>query len=73
MQQLKRELGLGGAIMMGLGSMIGIGVFVSIGIASGVAGPGSRARRRVSRFAAMVRDNRTSMAVRSVAISCSTG
>ncbi|MGK6319005.1 APC family permease [Sphingomonas sp. DT-204] len=37
--RLKRELGLGGAIMMGLGSMVGTGVFVSIGIAAGVAGP----------------------------------
>lgn len=37
--QLSRDLGLGGAIMMGLGSMIGTGVFVSIGIAAGVAGP----------------------------------
>lgn len=38
-QNLRRELGLGGAIMMGLGSMVGTGVFVSIGIAAGVAGP----------------------------------
>ena len=38
-RQLKRELGLGGATMMGLGSMVGTGVFVSIGIATGVAGP----------------------------------
>ena len=38
-QQLKRELGIGGATMMGLGSMVGTGVFVSIGIAAGVAGP----------------------------------
>ena len=37
--RLKRELGIGGATMMGLGSMIGTGVFVSIGIAAGVAGP----------------------------------
>ncbi|MBM0169505.1 APC family permease [Altererythrobacter sp. C41] len=36
--RLRRELGLGGATMMGLGSMIGTGVFVSIGIAAGVAG-----------------------------------
>lgn len=39
MQQLKRELGIGGATMMGLGSMVGTGVFVSIGIAAGIAGP----------------------------------
>lgn len=37
--QLRRELGVFGAIMMGLGSIIGTGVFVSIGIATGVAGP----------------------------------
>ncbi|MBI3962975.1 MAG: amino acid permease [Deinococcus sp.] len=38
-QVLKRELGLFGATMMGMGSILGTGVFVSIGIASGVAGP----------------------------------
>ncbi|MEX2559616.1 MAG: APC family permease [Pirellulales bacterium] len=37
--QLKREVGLFGATMMGLGSIIGTGVFVSIGIAAGAAGP----------------------------------
>ena len=37
--QLARELGLGGATMLGLGSMVGTGVFVSIGIAAGVTGP----------------------------------
>lgn len=37
--RLRRELGIGGATMMGLGSMVGTGVFVSIGIAAGVAGP----------------------------------
>lgn len=36
---LKRELGLFGAAMMGLGSIIGTGVFVSIGIAAGASGP----------------------------------
>jgi APA family basic amino acid/polyamine antiporter len=36
---LKRELGLFGTTMMGLGSIIGTGVFVSIGIAAGIAGP----------------------------------
>lgn len=39
MRRRCRELGLGGATMMGLGSMLGTGVFVSIGIAAGVAGP----------------------------------
>lgn len=37
--QLRRELGVTGAVLMGLGSIIGTGVFVSIGIAAGVAGP----------------------------------
>ncbi len=37
--QLKRQLGLFGAVMMGLGSIIGTGVFVSIGISAGLAGP----------------------------------
>jgi APA family basic amino acid/polyamine antiporter len=36
---LSRELGLLGAIMMGLGAMLGTGVFVGIGIAAGIAGP----------------------------------
>ncbi|MEZ6127199.1 MAG: APC family permease [Planctomycetaceae bacterium] len=36
---LKREVGLFGAVMMGLGSIIGTGVFVSIGVAAGVIGP----------------------------------
>jgi APA family basic amino acid/polyamine antiporter len=33
---LKRELGLFGAVMMGLGSIVGTGVFVSIGVAAGL-------------------------------------
>lgn len=37
-QQLQRELGVFGAVMMGLGSIVGTGIFVSIGIAAGVAG-----------------------------------
>jgi basic amino acid/polyamine antiporter, APA family len=37
--QLKRELGLWGATLMGLGSIIGTGVFVSIGIGANLAGP----------------------------------
>ncbi|MBW3540528.1 MAG: APC family permease [Planctomycetes bacterium] len=36
---LKREVGLAGAVFMGLGSIVGTGVFVSLGIAAGVAGP----------------------------------
>jgi len=36
---LRRELGVGGAVMLGLGSILGTGVFVSIGVAAGVAGP----------------------------------
>jgi APA family basic amino acid/polyamine antiporter len=39
MGSLKREIGLAGATMMGLGSMVGTGVFVSIGVAAGAAGP----------------------------------
>jgi APA family basic amino acid/polyamine antiporter len=39
MGTLRREIGLAGATLMGLGSMVGTGVFVSIGIAAGVAGP----------------------------------
>jgi APA family basic amino acid/polyamine antiporter len=37
-ETLRRELGLGSAVMLGLGAMVGTGVFVSIGIAAGVAG-----------------------------------
>jgi APA family basic amino acid/polyamine antiporter len=37
--RLKRELGVFGAVAMGLGSIIGTGVFVSIGVAAGAAGP----------------------------------
>lgn len=36
--RLRRDVGLGGAVLLGLGSMVGTGVFVSIGIAAGVAG-----------------------------------
>ncbi|MBE9191232.1 amino acid permease [Gloeocapsopsis crepidinum LEGE 06123] len=36
---LKRELGVVGAVALGLGSIVGAGVFVSTGIAAGVAGP----------------------------------
>jgi APA family basic amino acid/polyamine antiporter len=36
---LHRELGVGGATLMGLGSILGTGVFVSIGIAAGITGP----------------------------------
>ena len=35
---LRREVGVGGAVMLGLGSIIGTGVFVSLGIAAGVTG-----------------------------------
>ncbi len=37
--QLPRVVGLGGAILLGLGSIIGTGVFVTLGIAAGLAGP----------------------------------
>jgi basic amino acid/polyamine antiporter, APA family len=36
---LQRQIGLGGAVAVGLGSIIGTGVFVSIGVAAGAAGP----------------------------------
>jgi basic amino acid/polyamine antiporter, APA family len=36
---LQRQIGLGGAIAVGLGSIIGTGVFVSIGVAADAAGP----------------------------------
>jgi APA family basic amino acid/polyamine antiporter len=38
-QSLKRQVGIFGATMMGLGSIIGTGIFVSIGIATEAAGP----------------------------------
>jgi APA family basic amino acid/polyamine antiporter len=37
--ELIREIGVWGAVLLGLGSMVGTGVFVSVGIAAGVAGP----------------------------------
>lgn len=37
--KLTREIGVAGAVLLGLGSMVGTGVFVSVGIAAGVAGP----------------------------------
>jgi APA family basic amino acid/polyamine antiporter len=36
---LRREVGIFGTTMMGLGAMVGTGIFVSIGIAAGSAGP----------------------------------
>lgn len=36
---MRREVGLFGAVMMGLGSIVGTGVFVSLGVAAGVTGP----------------------------------
>ena len=38
-RRLRRELGVFGAVMLGLGSIVGTGVFVSLGVAAGVAGP----------------------------------
>ena len=37
--ELKRAVGVPGAVLMGLGSILGTGIFVSIGIAAGVTGP----------------------------------
>lgn len=36
---LRRDVGVFGAVMMGLGSIVGTGVFVSIGVGAGIAGP----------------------------------
>lgn len=36
---LRRDLGVFGATMMGLGSILGTGIFVSVGIAAGATGP----------------------------------
>lgn len=38
-KKLQRELGTGGAVLLGLGSILGTGVFVSLAVAAGVAGP----------------------------------
>ncbi|MCD0460623.1 APC family permease [Roseiconus lacunae] len=37
--ELRREVGVAGAILLGLGSIVGTGVFVSFGVAAGVTGP----------------------------------
>ena len=37
-KQLKRELGLFGAILLGMGSIMGTGVFFSIGFAASLTG-----------------------------------
>ncbi len=37
--QLRRQLGVTGATLMGLGAILGTGVFVTIGLATGIAGP----------------------------------
>ncbi len=37
---LRRDIGVFGAMMLGMGSIVGTGVFVSIGIAAEAAGPG---------------------------------
>lgn len=37
--ELRRDISLTGAVMLGLGSIVGTGVFVSLGVAAGVAGP----------------------------------
>ena len=37
--QLRREVGLWGAVLMGLGSIVGTGVFVSIGLGAEIVGP----------------------------------
>lgn len=52
-RRLKRELGVYGAMMMGLGSIVGTGVFVSIGVAAGVAGPSVVLAITIAAFVAM--------------------
>jgi basic amino acid/polyamine antiporter, APA family len=37
--RLQRQVGLPGAVTIGLGSMVGTGIFVSVGIAAGISGP----------------------------------
>ena len=37
--ELRRDVGLWGAVLMGLGSIVGTGVFVSIGLGAAIAGP----------------------------------
>jgi APA family basic amino acid/polyamine antiporter len=51
--ELKRELGVFGATMMGLGSIVGTGVFVSIGIAAGITGPSVIVAIGLAAFVAM--------------------
>lgn len=36
---LQRQLGLGGAVLLGLGSMVGTGAFVAVALSAGLAGP----------------------------------
>lgn len=38
-RELRRVVGVPGAILLGLGSILGTGIFVSVGIAAGIAGP----------------------------------
>lgn len=51
--KLRREVGLPGAVLLGLGSMVGTGVFVSVGIAAGVAGPSIMAATLIAALLAM--------------------
>lgn len=37
--RLRRDVGVTGAVLLGLGSILGTGIFVSSGVAAGVAGP----------------------------------
>lgn len=39
-ERLQRQLGIGGAVGMGLGSILGTGIFVSLGVAAGAGGAG---------------------------------
>ncbi|MEJ2540614.1 MAG: APC family permease [Gemmatimonadota bacterium] len=49
---LRREVGLVGAVLLGLGSMVGTGVFVSVAVAAGVAGPSVMAATTIAALVA---------------------
>src|SRR5688572_3615183 len=51
-QSLRRELGVFGAIAMGLGSIVGTGIFVSLGVAAAAAGSWVIAAIAVAAFVA---------------------
>ena len=54
---LKRELGVFGSMMMGLGSIVGTGIFVSIGIAAGIAGPSVVVAIAIAAFSEIIKQS----------------